>query len=77
MRSVAVPIREGDGRAFAAMDVTVHAAETSLDAFTQHHLPKLRHAASAISSDWDAWQRMPVTIAFGLSCWATTGPGPT
>ena len=62
IRSVAVPVRDGDGRVIAAMNVTVHAAETSLDTLTQHHLPKLLHAASAISSDWAAWQGMPVVI---------------
>ncbi|MEW2120894.1 IclR family transcriptional regulator C-terminal domain-containing protein [Streptomyces sp. NPDC005474] len=63
IRSVAVPVRDGTGRVIAAMNVTVHAAETSLETLTQEHLPKLLHAASAISADWADWQRTQVVIS--------------
>ena len=62
VRSIAVPVRDGDGRVVAAMNVTVHAAETSVDFLIQHHLPKLLEAASAISADWAAKQRMPSVV---------------
>ncbi len=34
IRSVAAPLRDGDGRVIAAMNVTVHAAETSVETLT-------------------------------------------
>lgn len=52
IRSAAVPLRDGSGRAVAAVNVTVHAAETSLDALLEDHLPRLLRAAGAISADW-------------------------
>lgn len=63
IRSVAVPVRDGDGRVIAAMNVTVHAAETSLETLIEKHLPRLLQAAGAVSADWAAWQSLPVTTA--------------
>ncbi|WP_324278332.1 IclR family transcriptional regulator domain-containing protein [Blastococcus brunescens] len=39
VRSVAVPVRDGAGMVRAAMNVTVHAAETSTERLVQDHLP--------------------------------------
>src|SRR5579863_10063354 len=41
IRSVAAPLRDGDGRVIAAMNVTVHAAETPVDILTGDYLPLL------------------------------------
>jgi IclR family transcriptional regulator, pca regulon regulatory protein len=51
IRSAAVPLRDGAGEVIAAMNVTVHAAETSLETLTEAHLPRLIRAAGAISED--------------------------
>jgi IclR family transcriptional regulator, pca regulon regulatory protein len=69
IRSVAAPIRDGQGEVRAAMNVTVNAAETSVKTLTEQHLPHLLRAASAISSDWSLWQSRPqvdIAIASGL-----------
>jgi IclR family pca regulon transcriptional regulator len=44
----------------AAVNVTVHAAETSLEVLTQHHLPLLLDTAAAITADWARLARLPV-----------------
>ena len=59
VRSVAVPVRDGDGEVRAAMSVTVHAAETSTQTLVDEHLPHLVRAASAVSADWTLWQARP------------------
>jgi len=59
IRSVAVPVRDGSGAVRAAMNVTVHSAETSVRTLLERHLPPLREAASAVSADWAAWQGRP------------------
>lgn len=51
IRSVAVPLRNGDGEVVAAMNVTVHAAETSVEHLLEEHLPRLLTAAGRISQD--------------------------
>lgn len=61
IRSVAAPLRDGDGRVIAAMNVTVHAAETPVEILTGDYLPMLLQAASAISADWAAYQAAPLT----------------
>ncbi|MDP9842717.1 IclR family transcriptional regulator domain-containing protein [Streptosporangium lutulentum] len=59
VRSVAVPIRDGSGTVRAAMNVTVHAAETSLDTLVDKHLPHLLRTAGDISAEWALWQSRP------------------
>jgi len=59
VRSVAVPVRDGTGTVRAAMNVTVHAAETSTDRLLDVHLPRLVRAASDVSHDWALWQSRP------------------
>ncbi len=61
IRSVAVPVRDGCGEVRAAMNVTVHAAETSLATLVDDYLPRLIRAASDVSADWALWQARPHT----------------
>jgi len=66
IRSVAAPLRDGSGRVIAAMNVTVHAAETSVDVLTGEYLPLLLQTAGAISADWAACQAAPqITVPLG------------
>ena len=39
IRSVAVPVRDGTGQVRAAMNVTVHAAETTVETLVEDYLP--------------------------------------
>jgi IclR family transcriptional regulator, pca regulon regulatory protein len=59
VRSVAVPVRDGTGTVRAAMNVTVHAAETSTERLLQEFLPLLLRTAGDISADWAVWQSRP------------------
>jgi IclR family transcriptional regulator, pca regulon regulatory protein len=59
IRSVAVPVRDGAGTVRAAMNTTVHAAETSVDTLTGEYLPHLLRTAGEISADWALWQSRP------------------
>jgi IclR family pca regulon transcriptional regulator len=59
IRSVAAPLRDGEGRTIAALNVTVHAAETPVAVLTGEYLPWLVQTASAISADWAACQAAP------------------
>jgi IclR family transcriptional regulator, pca regulon regulatory protein len=59
VRSIAVPVRDGTGAVRAAMNVTVHAAETSTERLLDAHLPRLLRAAGDVSSDWATWQSRP------------------
>ena len=59
VRSIAVPVRDGTGTVRAAMNVTVHAAETSTEHLLDAHLPKLLRAAGDVSADWALWQSRP------------------
>ncbi|MCI2418149.1 helix-turn-helix domain-containing protein [Saccharopolyspora sp. K220] len=62
IRSIAAPIRDGDGRVVAAVNVNAHAAETTMDTLVHHHLPLLLRAASAIAADWDVWRSRPIEV---------------
>ena len=59
IRSVAAPVRDGDGSVRAALNVTVHAAETTVQTLGTEHLPKLLRTAGDISAEWALWQDMP------------------
>jgi IclR family transcriptional regulator, pca regulon regulatory protein len=63
IRSVAAPLRDGDGQVIAALNVTVHAAETPLDVLTGEYLPLLLQTAGAISADWARYQAAPQITA--------------
>ena len=60
IRSVATGVRDGDGRVVAAINVTVHAAETSLETLREEHLPRLLRAAADIGHDWALTAAVPV-----------------
>lgn len=60
IRSVAAPVRNGDGNVIAAVNVNAHAAETSLETLTEDFLPKLLRVAGELSSDWALWESRPV-----------------
>jgi IclR family transcriptional regulator, pca regulon regulatory protein len=59
VRSVAVPVRDRDGAVRAAMNVTVHAAETTVEVLLADHLPLLLRTAGDISAEWALWQSRP------------------
>ena len=59
VRSVAVPVRDGTGAVRAAVNVTVHAAETPTERLLGEHLPALLRTAGEISADWARWQSRP------------------
>jgi IclR family transcriptional regulator, pca regulon regulatory protein len=59
VRSVAVPVRDQDGTVRAAMNVTVHAAETSVERLVREHLPLLLRTAGEVSAEWALWRSRP------------------
>jgi IclR family pca regulon transcriptional regulator len=59
VRSVAVPVRDRDGVVQAAMNVTVHAAETTTEHLLRAHLPLLLRTAGDVGADWALWQSRP------------------
>src|ERR671913_2011807 len=59
VRSVAAPVRDGTGAVRAAMNVTVHAAETTIERLLHEHLPRLLRTAGEVSADWALWQSRP------------------
>lgn len=61
IRSVAAPLRDGQGAVVAAMNVNAHALETSVDKLTGEHLPVLLTAASEISADFARRSTVPRT----------------
>ena len=73
IRSVAVPVRDGCGEVRAAMNVTVHAAETSVATLVDEHLPRLIRTAGEVSADWALWQARPHAEVTGLTSSGTAG----
>jgi len=59
VRSVAVPVRDGTGATRAAMNVTVHAAETTTAQLLHEYLPLLLTTAGEVSVEWAIWQSRP------------------
>jgi len=59
IRSIAAPVYDGTNHVVAALNVTVHAAETSIEILTGKYLPLLLQTVSAISIDWAQWQSRP------------------
>ena len=66
IRSIAAPICDRDGRTVAAMNVTVHAAETSIDTLTGDYLPFLLSTARAVTEEWSNLSRLPVASPDGV-----------
>jgi IclR family pca regulon transcriptional regulator len=60
IRSIAAPVRDSAGATVAAVNVTVHAAETSIEELTGRHLPLLLSTAEHITSEWANLARLPV-----------------
>jgi IclR family pca regulon transcriptional regulator len=59
IRSIATGVRDGDGTVVAAINVTVHAAETSVERLTSVYLPLLLHTAAEIGHDWARIDALP------------------
>lgn len=77
IRSVAAPLRDRDGRVFAAINVTVHAAETPVETLTEQYLPLLLATASDISADYAALGALPTsTPRPGHEPWPEPPSGP-
>jgi IclR family transcriptional regulator, pca regulon regulatory protein len=60
IRSIAAPVRDAAGATMAAVNVTVHAAETSVAELKRHHLPLLLATAQDITDEWANLARLPV-----------------
>ena len=60
IRSVAAPVRDPDGRVVAAMNVTVYAAETSIEQLTGEYLPYLLEATAGVAEEWRNLALLPV-----------------
>jgi IclR family pca regulon transcriptional regulator len=41
------------------MNVTVHAAETSIETLVEDYLPRLLRTAGEVSAEWALWQSRP------------------
>ncbi|AWB93473.1 IclR family transcriptional regulator domain-containing protein [Aeromicrobium chenweiae] len=63
IRSIAAPVRDGSGAVIAATNVTVHAAEISVETLTDEFLPQLIRTAGDISADVVSIDRIPQVIA--------------
>lgn len=63
IRSVAVPLRDGEGRVIAAINVNAHAAETSVETLRDKHLPLLLRTAGEISGDFARVMGVPKVVA--------------
>jgi IclR family pca regulon transcriptional regulator len=60
IRSIAAPVRDASGTTVAAVNVTVHAAETSVAELKRRHLPLLLATTASITQEWANLARLPV-----------------
>jgi IclR family pca regulon transcriptional regulator len=65
IRSIAAPVRDASGATAAAVNVTVHAAETSVNELKRRHLPLLLSTAEAITQEFRNLARLPVPDPLG------------
>jgi IclR family transcriptional regulator, pca regulon regulatory protein len=65
IRSIAAPVRDAAGTTVAAVNVTVHAAETSVADLRRRHLPLLLATAEDITREWANLARLPVPDPLG------------
>jgi IclR family pca regulon transcriptional regulator len=65
IRSIAAPVRDASGTTVAAVNVTVHAAETSVSELRRRHLPLLLATAEDITREWANLARLPVPDPLG------------
>lgn len=63
IRSVAAPLRDGTGRVVGALNVTVHAAETSVQTLQETYLPMLLETAGRVSADFALLDTVPSVVA--------------
>ena len=63
IRSIAAPVRDANGRTSAAMNVTVHAAETSVERLLQDYLPYLLTTAAEVTEEWANLALLPTVEA--------------
>jgi IclR family pca regulon transcriptional regulator len=63
IRSIAAPVRDGSGRTVAAVNVTVHAAETPVETLRHDYLPMLLETAGRISADVALHDALPLSVA--------------
>jgi IclR family pca regulon transcriptional regulator len=63
IRSIAAPLRDGRGTVIAAVNVTVHAAETPIATLTDEYLPLLLRTAGDISADFARYRSVPSDTA--------------
>jgi IclR family transcriptional regulator, pca regulon regulatory protein len=61
IRSIAAPVRDRTGRTAAAMNVTVHAAETSIERLVDEYLPLLLQTAAEVTAAWSNLALLPVS----------------
>jgi IclR family pca regulon transcriptional regulator len=61
IRSVAAPVNDGE-RVVAAVNVNTHAAETTVERLTDHHLPLLLRTAGAIGADLARLRSLPHVV---------------
>ena len=61
IRSVAAPINDGE-RVVAAVNVNTHAAETTVEQLTDHHLPLLLRTAGEIGADLARLRSLPHVV---------------
>jgi IclR family pca regulon transcriptional regulator len=59
IRSIATAVCDGGARPIAALNISVHAAETSVETLTERYLPLLLQTAQAISADWTLRRQRP------------------
>ena len=59
IRSVAAPVRDSETHVVAALNVSVHAAETSIETLTERYLPLLLQTAEEISAEWTLLRSRP------------------
>jgi IclR family pca regulon transcriptional regulator len=62
IRSIAAPLRDGNGTVVAALNVNCHAAETTVERMIEHHLPLLLQAAGDISADFARLDTVPHVV---------------
>ena len=72
IRSIAAPVRDAAGTTVAAINVTVHAAETSVADLEGRHLPRLLATAADITREWSTL--CPAPRARSARSGIATGP---
>lgn len=63
IRSIAAPVCNDASHVVAALNVSVHAADTSIETLTEQYLPLLLETAEKISADWTRLRHRPQITA--------------